>query len=172
MNQLQMFFCFGAFADKNSGIVYHNLTGSFPLMSYKGSICVFIIYHYGSTSILATPIASLHDVTFFNANKQQFELLISKGSKPKLNVWTIKQQNTSKCFLMNKIVKCSSWSHTTIVSMRPNTQSKNVQGGVYCHACNNQQQLPLPIVGWINILNTRHSQSDARIAHQSIKIGT
>jgi hypothetical protein len=23
-------FCFGAFADKNSGIVYHNLTGSFP----------------------------------------------------------------------------------------------------------------------------------------------
>ncbi len=26
-------FCFGAFTNKNSGIVYHDLTGSFPFMS-------------------------------------------------------------------------------------------------------------------------------------------
>jgi hypothetical protein len=32
-------FCFGAFADKNNGIVYHDLTGSFPFMSYDGSVC-------------------------------------------------------------------------------------------------------------------------------------
>jgi hypothetical protein len=41
-------FCFGAFADKTSGIVYHDLTGSFPFMSFDGSICFFVMYHYES----------------------------------------------------------------------------------------------------------------------------
>ncbi len=31
-------FAFGAFANKNSGIVYHDLTGSFPCMSLNGSV--------------------------------------------------------------------------------------------------------------------------------------
>ena len=29
-------FCFRAFADKQSGIVYHDMTGSFPFMSFDG----------------------------------------------------------------------------------------------------------------------------------------
>ncbi len=70
-------FCFGAFADKNNGIVYHDLIGLFPFMSYDGSICFFILYHYESNSILATPIAGLGNVSIFNAYKQQFELLTS-----------------------------------------------------------------------------------------------
>jgi hypothetical protein len=38
-------FAFGAFADKNNGIVYHDLTGSFPLMSLDGSVCFFVLYN-------------------------------------------------------------------------------------------------------------------------------
>ncbi len=34
-------FAFGAFANKNSGIVYNNLTGLLPFMSLDGSICFF-----------------------------------------------------------------------------------------------------------------------------------
>jgi hypothetical protein len=49
-------FCFGAFADKNSGILYQDLTGSFPFMSYNGSVCFFVLYHYKSNAILATPL--------------------------------------------------------------------------------------------------------------------
>ena len=52
-------FCFCAFANRNSGIVYHNLTGLFPFMLYDGSVCFFILYHDESNSILATPIAGL-----------------------------------------------------------------------------------------------------------------
>jgi hypothetical protein len=37
-------FCFGAFADRQSGIVYHDLTGSFPFMSFDGSVCFFVLY--------------------------------------------------------------------------------------------------------------------------------
>jgi hypothetical protein len=79
-------FCFGAFADKNSGIVYHNLTGSFPFMSYDGSICFFILYHYESNALLGTPIAGLDNISIFEAYKKQFENLAEKGFKPKLNV--------------------------------------------------------------------------------------
>ncbi len=50
-------FCFGAFADRNSGIVYHDLTGSFPFMSYNERVFFFILYHYKSNSILEMPIA-------------------------------------------------------------------------------------------------------------------
>ena len=65
-------FGFGAFADKNNGIVYHDLTGSFPFMSLDGSVCFFILYHYESNSILATPIAGLDDRSIFEAYKTRF----------------------------------------------------------------------------------------------------
>jgi hypothetical protein len=35
-------FCFGAFADKISGVVYNDLTGNFPFMSIGGSVCFFV----------------------------------------------------------------------------------------------------------------------------------
>jgi hypothetical protein len=79
-------FCFGTFADKNSGIVYHDLTGPFSFMSYDGSVCFFILYHYESNSILATPISGLDDICIFNAYKKEFEMLVSKGFKPRLNI--------------------------------------------------------------------------------------
>jgi hypothetical protein len=66
-------FVFGAFADKNNDFVYHDLTGSFPFMSLDGSVCFFILYHYQSNSILATPIVGLDDKSIFEAYKQGSE---------------------------------------------------------------------------------------------------
>jgi hypothetical protein len=48
-------------------MVYHDLTGLFLFMLYNGSICFFILYHYKSNSILATPISGLEDISIFNA---------------------------------------------------------------------------------------------------------
>jgi hypothetical protein len=45
-------FCFGAFADRNSGILYHDLAGLFPFMSFDGSVC--FLY-----STIKNPIQSL-----------------------------------------------------------------------------------------------------------------
>jgi hypothetical protein len=61
---------FGAFANKNSGIVYNDLTGSFLFMSLDGSICFFVLYHYESNCILAYPIKALDDTTIFEAYKK------------------------------------------------------------------------------------------------------
>ncbi len=92
-------FCFGVFADKNSGIVYHDMTGNFPFMSLDGSVCHFIMYHYESNSILATPITDLTDITVFNAYKERFIMLEQKGFKPKLNIMDNQATKHIKKFL-------------------------------------------------------------------------
>ncbi len=79
-------FAFGAFIDKNSGIVYHDLTGSSPFISLDGSVCFFVLYHYELNCILADPITALDDKTIFEAYRTQFDDLTKKGFKPKLNV--------------------------------------------------------------------------------------
>ncbi len=53
-------FCFGAFADKISGVVYNGCTGKFPFMSLDGNICFFVMYHSKTNTILATPIPDLN----------------------------------------------------------------------------------------------------------------
>ena len=79
-------FCYGAFADKRSGVVYNDLTGNFPFVSFDGSVCFLVMYHYEANAILATPIAGLDDKSIFNAYKANFDELANKGYKPKLNV--------------------------------------------------------------------------------------
>jgi hypothetical protein len=79
-------FCFGAFANKNSGIVYHDLTGSFPFVSFNSSVCFVVLYHYESNAILITPVLGLDNMSMFNAYKTQFDELTAKGFKPKLNI--------------------------------------------------------------------------------------
>jgi hypothetical protein len=79
-------FCYGAFADKRSGVVYSDLTGNFPFVSFDGSVCFLVMYHYEANAILATPIAGLDDKSIFHTYKANFDELTSKGYKPKLNV--------------------------------------------------------------------------------------
>jgi hypothetical protein len=44
------------------------------------------MYHNESNSILATPITGLTDTIIFNAYKQRFEMIKSKGFKVRMNV--------------------------------------------------------------------------------------
>jgi hypothetical protein len=48
-------FCFGAFANKNTGVVYNNCTGNFSFMLLDGNICFFVMYHYKQTPYLPRP---------------------------------------------------------------------------------------------------------------------
>jgi hypothetical protein len=79
-------FCFGAFADKQTGILYNDLTRLFPYMSLEGNVCFLVVYHYESNAILALPISGFDDNTIFAAYITQFKFLESKGHKIKLNV--------------------------------------------------------------------------------------
>ena len=79
-------FCYGAFADRHSGVVYNDLTGNFPFVSFDGSVCFLVMYHYEANAIMATPIAGLDNRSIFTAYKKNFKELTAKGFKPKLNV--------------------------------------------------------------------------------------
>ncbi len=68
-------------------------------MLYDGSICFFLLYHYESNSILATPIAGLDNISIFNMYKKEFEMLLLKGFKPKLNIMDNQATKHIKTFL-------------------------------------------------------------------------
>ena len=95
-------FCFGAFTDKRTGVVYNDMTGNFPFVSLDRSVCYFIMYHYESNSILATPITCLTDTIIFDAYKQRFEMLKAKGFKIKMNVMDKQATKHIKKFLTKK----------------------------------------------------------------------
>ena len=108
-------FCFDTFADKTSSIVYNDLTGSFPFVLLEGSVCFFVLYHYKSSCILTTQIKEMDNKTIFEAYKQYFEELTSKGFKPKLNI------------MDNQATKHNSLFHTTTESMRQSGPSKQLR---------------------------------------------
>ena len=95
-------FCFGAFTDKVSGVVYNDLTGNFPIMSIDGSVCFLVLYHYKTNAILVKAIANVDDRSIFAAYKEIFETLEAKGYKPKMNVMDNQATKYIKKFLTKK----------------------------------------------------------------------
>jgi hypothetical protein len=65
-------FIFAAFADKMTGILYPNLTGTFPFMPLEGNVCFLVVYHYESNAILLLPVANFANNTILAAYQEQF----------------------------------------------------------------------------------------------------
>ena len=105
-------FCFGAFANKVSGVVYNDLTGNFPFMSINGSVCFFVLYHYETNAILVKPIANVDDCNIFAAYKEIFETLEAKWYKPKMNVMDNQATKYKKSFSPKKNAIYNLWSPT------------------------------------------------------------
>ncbi len=105
-------FCFGAFANKVSGVVYNDLTGNFPFMLIDGSVCFFVLYHYETNAILVKPIANVDDRSIFAAYKEIFETLEDKGYKRKMDVMDNQATKYIKSFSPKKNVIYNLWSHT------------------------------------------------------------
>ena len=90
------------FANKVTGVIYNDLTGNFLFMSLDGSVCFFVMYHYETNSILATPIANMEDKSIFEAFKAKYNMLDEKGYKPKVNVMDNQATKYIKQFLAEK----------------------------------------------------------------------
>jgi hypothetical protein len=60
---------------------------------------LFAMYHYKTNAILNTPIASLDSERILEAYKLNFEYLVSKGFKPKVNAMDNQAINTIKAHL-------------------------------------------------------------------------
>lgn len=95
-------FVFAAFADKNTGTIYSDLTGKFPFMSLEGNVCFLVVYHYETNAILASPLANFTNDAIFSEYQKQFELLESKGNKINLNVMDNQANTVIKQYLTKK----------------------------------------------------------------------
>ncbi len=71
-------FIFAAFVDKRTGILYSDLTGTFPFVSLKENVCFLVAYHYKSNTISTLLIANFANDTILATYQQQFELLESR----------------------------------------------------------------------------------------------
>jgi hypothetical protein len=74
-DNLDNVFVCAAFADKHTGILYSDLTGTFPFMSLEGNICFLVVYHYEANAILALPVANFSNDSILTAYQQQFKFL-------------------------------------------------------------------------------------------------
>ncbi len=74
-------FIFAAFADKQTGTLYSDITGTFPFMSPEGIVCFLVVYHYETNAIMAVPLPNFTDDAILKAYQSQFELLEARGHK-------------------------------------------------------------------------------------------
>jgi hypothetical protein len=71
-------------------------------MSIDGSVCFFVFYHYELNAILVKAIANVDDRSIYEAYKEVFETLETKGYKPKMNVMDNQATKYIKKFLTKK----------------------------------------------------------------------
>ena len=95
-------FCFGAFADKVTGVVYNDCTCKFFFISLDGKVCLFVMYHYKTNTIFVTPIPGLDSKSILAVYSKNFEYLVSKGYTPKLNVINNQATKAIKAFLTSQ----------------------------------------------------------------------
>jgi hypothetical protein len=64
----------------------------------------FLMYHYKTNAILATPIPGLNSASILEAYKQNFEYLMEEGYKPMVNVMDNQATKVIKAYLTQQQV--------------------------------------------------------------------
>jgi hypothetical protein len=71
-------------------------------MSLEGNVCFLVVYHYEFNAILALPILGFSDDIIFQAYKQIYEMIKSKGFVIRFNVMDNQASKVIKTFLTSK----------------------------------------------------------------------
>jgi hypothetical protein len=82
----QDMFSFATLAEAMTGTMYTDLTGAFPVRSFKNIIYIFIAYIYDLNPIIVRPMASCTDASFIAAFTKVFAILRAWNYQPALNV--------------------------------------------------------------------------------------
>jgi hypothetical protein len=82
----QDMFCFSALADATTGTMYTDLTGAFPVRSFKNMIYIFVAYIYDLNAIIVRPMTLRTDASFIAAFTNFFAILRVRNYQPALNV--------------------------------------------------------------------------------------
>jgi hypothetical protein len=79
-------FCFAALADLHTGTMYTDLTGAFPVRSFKNMQYIFITYIYNLNAILMRAMPSKNNAAMIAAFFDIFSTLAVHGYAPTLNM--------------------------------------------------------------------------------------
>ncbi len=79
-------FCFAALADANTGTMYTDLTGAFPVWSFKNMQYIFVAYIYDLNAIIVCAMPSRTNAAMITAFKEVIAVLQTRGYRPALNV--------------------------------------------------------------------------------------
>jgi hypothetical protein len=79
-------FCFAALANLNTGTMYTNLPGAFPVCFFKSMQHIFIAYIFELNTILVHAMPSKNNAAMITAFTKILATLTARGYKPTLNV--------------------------------------------------------------------------------------
>jgi hypothetical protein len=83
---VQDWFCFAALADATLSTMYTNITGAFPVCSFKNMQYIFVAYINNLNAIIVRPIPSRNKASFIAAFSRVFGILCVRDYQPALNV--------------------------------------------------------------------------------------
>jgi hypothetical protein len=66
--------------------MYTDLTGAFPVRSFKNMIYIFVAYIYDLNAIIVFPMASGTDASFIATFTKVFAIMHARNNQPALNV--------------------------------------------------------------------------------------
>jgi hypothetical protein len=79
-------FCLAALADAITGTMYTNITGAFPVRSFKSMQYIFVAYVYDLNAIIVRAMPSCTDASMVTVFTKVIGTLKSSGYTPALNV--------------------------------------------------------------------------------------
>ena len=75
-------FLFVVLADKNTGTIFLDLTGKFPVQSYKNNQYIFLRYVYDANAKLVRQMKSQEAICMLEAFKDVYQYLRNKKCTP------------------------------------------------------------------------------------------
>ncbi len=79
-------FCFAALTNAITGTMYTNITGTFPVRSFKSMQYVFVAYIYNINAIIVRAMPSCTDASMLQSFTKVISILKSSGYHPALNI--------------------------------------------------------------------------------------
>jgi len=83
---MQDVFCFAALVNTITGTIYTNITGAFPVRSFKSMQYIFVVYVYDLNAIIVCAMPSCTDASMVTAFREVITTLKTGGYHPAPNV--------------------------------------------------------------------------------------
>jgi hypothetical protein len=101
---MQDVFCFAALASTITGTMYNNITGAFPVCSFKSMQYIFIAYIYDLVTIIVRAVPSCTNASMAHAFTEVISILKSGGYHLALNIMDDECSSAAEKLIRSKLI--------------------------------------------------------------------